>query len=124
MEVAVPRIPCRIFAGWLGARGWVKSFTAQAVPGAYLRVIEPGFVQIGSPVTVVHRPDHDITIGFVFRALTKETELLPRLLVADALPDEVKQRARQRASVQITTNARRQDRTKSGESQGSPVPRA
>jgi MOSC domain-containing protein YiiM len=101
LEVAVPRIPCRVFAGWLGERGWVKTFTARAIPGAYLRVVESGVVQVGDPITVVHRPGHDVTIGFVFRALTNESELLPRLLVAEALPDEAQQRARDRAPIDV-----------------------
>jgi hypothetical protein len=45
---------------------------------------------------VVDRPDHDVTIGLVFRALTLEPKLLPRLLDADALPEETKQVARRR----------------------------
>jgi MOSC domain-containing protein YiiM len=96
LEVAVPRIPCRQFAAWLGERGWVKTFTARAVPGAYLRVVEPGEIQAGEPVTVVHRPSHDVTIGMVFRAFTTESELLPDVLAAEALPEEAKRQARNR----------------------------
>lgn len=43
LEVSSPRIPCRTFAAWLNRRGWVKTFTAKAIPGAYLRVISPGW---------------------------------------------------------------------------------
>jgi MOSC domain-containing protein YiiM len=93
LEVSVPRIPCRNFAGWLGERGWVKTFTARAVPGAYLRVVTPGTVRAGDPVTVMHRPDHDVTIGLTFRALTTERDLLPRLLAADTLPAKVRRKA-------------------------------
>jgi MOSC domain-containing protein YiiM len=96
LEVSAPRIPCRVFAGWLGERGWVKTFTARAVPGTYLRVVEPGTVQASDPITVVHRPDHDVTTGLAFRALMNESDLLPRLLVAEALPDEVKELVRER----------------------------
>jgi MOSC domain-containing protein YiiM len=101
LEVAVPRIPCRVFAQWLGERGWVKTFTARAVPGAYLRVIEPGVIRSGDPIAVAHRPDHDVTINLAFRALTNESALLPRLLVADALPEEARQRARKRAPIEL-----------------------
>ena len=97
LEVCSPRIPCRTFAGWLGERGWVRIFTNRAVPGAYLRVIEPGFIESGYPLEIVHRPDHDVTVGLTFRALTTEPDLLPRLLVADALEEEAKDRARRRA---------------------------
>ncbi|TQJ00653.1 MOSC domain-containing protein YiiM [Amycolatopsis cihanbeyliensis] len=101
LEVAVPRVPCRVFAGWLGEHGWVKTFTARAVPGAYLRVIEPGIIQNGDPITVVHRPGHDVTISLVFRALTNESALLPRLLAAHALPDEAKERAHKRLPIAL-----------------------
>jgi MOSC domain-containing protein YiiM len=86
LEVSAPRIPCRTFAGWLGERGWIKTFTLRAVPGAYLRVVQPGHVRAGDEVRLVYSPPHDVTIGLVFRALTAEPELLPRLVAASALP--------------------------------------
>jgi MOSC domain-containing protein YiiM len=98
LEVSSPRIPCRTFATWLSIRGWVKTFTKAATPGAYLRVIETGTVRAGDSIVVVDRPDHDVTIGLVFRALTLEPELLPRILEADALPDEIKELARRRVT--------------------------
>jgi hypothetical protein len=39
-----------------------------------------------------------VTIGLTFRALTREPELLPRLLAADALPDKVKALATKRTA--------------------------
>ena len=72
------------------------AFTAAAVPGAYLRVLDAGPVRAGDLVEVVHRPAHDVTIGVVFRAMTKEPELLPRLVGIAALPDEIRQIARAR----------------------------
>jgi MOSC domain-containing protein YiiM len=77
---------------------WVKRFTERAIPGAYLRVITPGAVRAGDPVTLLHRPDHDVTIGVVFRALTREPDLLPRLLAADALPAKVRDLATRRTA--------------------------
>ena len=98
LEVTCPRIPCGTFQGWLGERGWIKRFTEEVRPGAYLRVVTPGSVGAGDPVEVVHRPGHDVTVALVFRATTLETELLPRLLVADALPEEDMARIRRRLS--------------------------
>jgi MOSC domain-containing protein YiiM len=98
LEVSSPRVPCRTFATWLSIRGWVKTFTKAATPGAYLRVIETGTVRAGDSIVVVDRPDHDVTIGLVFRALTLEPELLPRVLEADALPEEIKELARRRVT--------------------------
>jgi MOSC domain-containing protein YiiM len=89
LEVAAPRIPCRTFAGWLGERGWERRFTRRGASGAYLRVIAPGDVCASDPIEVVLRPPHDVTIGLMFRALTTEPALLPRLLAAgEALPQE------------------------------------
>ncbi|HSV65285.1 MAG TPA: MOSC domain-containing protein [Mycobacteriales bacterium] len=96
LEVAVPRIPCQMFADWIDERGWITAFIERGIPGAYLRVIEPGRIQAGDPVTVIHRPDHEVTIGLTFRALTKEPDLLPRLQPADALPADVKERVLRR----------------------------
>jgi MOSC domain-containing protein YiiM len=96
LEVCVPRIPCSTFVGWLGERGWIKTFTKRAVPGAYLRVLSPGHIASGDEVTVVERPAHQVTIGVVFRALTLEADLLPRLVDVAALPEDVRERARRR----------------------------
>lgn len=90
-EVAEVRIPCNVFKNWMGVSGfdnaaWVKKFTAEARPGPYLRVVEPGEITVGDQLTVVSKPDHDITVSFMFRAFTFERELMPRLLeVGDTL---------------------------------------
>ncbi len=91
-EVAHVRIPCRVFQGWLEVKGldsraWVKRFTAEARPGPYLRIVHPGTLQAGDELVVVREPDHDVTVSTMFRALTTERGLLPRLLaVGDAIP--------------------------------------
>lgn len=98
LEVAGARIPCRTFAGRLGERGWVRTFTQRAAPGAYLRVIEPGTVRAGDRLEVLHRPEHEVTVSFLFRALTTEPALLPRLAAAgDALPPATREKVLRRA---------------------------
>jgi MOSC domain-containing protein YiiM len=96
LEVSCPRIPCRTFAGWLAERGWIRRFTRAGRPGAYLRVVAPGPVRVGDAIDVIHRPAHDITIGVVFRALTREPLLLARVLAAGALPEAEQPAARLR----------------------------
>ncbi|MFJ1701968.1 MOSC domain-containing protein [Kitasatospora sp. NPDC088346] len=96
LEVSSPRIPCSTFARWLDERGWVKRFAQGALPGAYLRIVEPGVIRAGDPVTVEHRPDHDVTVELCFRALMTEARLLHRLVDVDALPEEVRELARKR----------------------------
>ncbi len=85
LEVADVRIPCNVFKNWMGVAGfddvaWVKRFTAEARPGPYLRVLEPGFVTAGDALEVVHRPNHDVTVSTMFRAFTTDRSLMPRLL--------------------------------------------
>jgi MOSC domain-containing protein YiiM len=95
LEVTSARIPCRTFAGWLEEQQWVRRFTERGAPGAYLRVIEPGRVRAGDEITVVHRPAHDVSIAMMFRAMTTEKSLQPRLTVAgDALPEGLLERLR------------------------------
>ena len=98
LEVAIPRLPCNTFAHWMAEQGWIKRFTARATPGAYLRVVTPGRIRAGDPVVVVSRPDHDVTIGVTFRAVTLEPELLPRLVDIAALPEDVRELASRRTA--------------------------
>jgi MOSC domain-containing protein YiiM len=98
LEASAPRIPCGTFQGWLARAGWIKRFTLAARPGAYLRVIEPGEIQAGDQIEIVHRPDHDVTVALSFRALTIEPDLLPRLLGVEALPRELRELAARRTA--------------------------
>jgi MOSC domain-containing protein YiiM len=87
LQVTAPRIPCSTFRGWMGEKGWAKTFTAAGRPGAYLSVVVPGTIMAGDPIEVVQQPAHDVSIGLVFRATTTERDLLPRLLAAEAYLD-------------------------------------
>jgi len=98
LEVTRPRVPCKTFEVRLGISGWIKTFTQGGTPGAYLRVVEPGTLRAGDAIELVDRPEHGVTIGTVFRALTLEPKLLPTILAADALPEEIKAKARRRAA--------------------------
>ncbi|MDZ4266944.1 MAG: MOSC domain-containing protein [Mycobacterium sp.] len=97
LEVTSPRTPCKTFSRWLDIPGWIKTFTAAAIPGAYFRVIEPGTLRAGDRIEVIARPDHSVTVGKVFRALMLEPDLLPTLAVADALPEKIKQQIARRS---------------------------
>lgn len=94
LEVSCPRIPCSVFAGWMDEPRWVRRFTAEGRPGAYLRVVEEGELGAGDAIEVVHRPEHGLTLGETFRALTGDRRLVPRLLDAPELPAESHEYAR------------------------------
>jgi MOSC domain-containing protein YiiM len=53
-------------------------------------------VSPGDEITVTSRPDHGITIGLVFRALTLEPQHLPEILRAEALPEPLRELAERR----------------------------
>jgi MOSC domain-containing protein YiiM len=90
LSVTAPRLPCRTFAVWLEQQGWVRIFTKRAIPGAYLRVVEPGIIEAGDRIEVIDRPPHTVTIGLLFRALTLEPHLRSRFDEAtDYLPDDL-----------------------------------
>ena len=79
LEVSAPRIPCANFERFWGVPQLVKRFTARGASGAYLRVLQAGDVGAGDPIEVVARPDHGITTGRAFRALTTQPYRLPEL---------------------------------------------
>jgi MOSC domain-containing protein YiiM len=104
-EVASCRIPCANFERFWGVPRLVKRFTARGTSGAYLRVLETGHVGEGDEVTVVHRPDHGITTGLLFRAYTTEKRRLPEIAPAlGHLP--VKDRAKVAARIAARIAAR------------------
>jgi MOSC domain-containing protein YiiM len=86
LQVSRPRFPCVVFQNWLAEPHWVKRFTDDGRPGAYLRVLEEGELGAGDEIVVETRPDHDVTIGLVFRAMTTDRSLAPRMLAAHDLP--------------------------------------
>ena len=92
VRVTSPRIPCSTFRGWVGEKGWLRTFTLVARPGAYLSIVTPGFIRAGDSIEVVHRPDHGVTVSIAYRATTTERELLPSLLAAgDDLDPELRE---------------------------------
>jgi MOSC domain-containing protein YiiM len=90
LQVSVPRIPCRTFAGWWQVPDLVKRFTAAGRPGAYLRVLEPGQITAGDAVELVDRPEHGVSVADLLAARAGDRSLLPRVRQV-ALPPVWKQ---------------------------------
>jgi MOSC domain-containing protein YiiM len=84
------RIPCATFQARMGEPRWVRTFTQENRPGAYLRVVASGDVRAGDRVEVVDRPAHGVTIALAFRAYLTERHLLPELLAINGLPDDLR----------------------------------
>lgn len=107
LEVVDVRIPCRVFANWvdrrgLDATGWIKRFSAVGRPGPYLRVLEEGTVEAGDEIVVAHRPAHDVTVTTMFRALTTDRAVLPRVLTVACLPPETRARAERYVAARLS----------------------
>ncbi|HTT52610.1 MAG TPA: MOSC domain-containing protein [Streptosporangiaceae bacterium] len=85
VQVRSVRIPCGVFAGWMGEqyaaqRGWVKRFAAAGRPGAYLKVLAEGRAGPGDPIEVLHRPTASVTVTEALRAYYGDAELMRRLV--------------------------------------------
>jgi MOSC domain-containing protein YiiM len=98
LQIAHVRIPCLTFKGWMGHSGydptaWVKRFVLAGRPGPYFRVLEEGVVQAGDEIEVLDRPDHGVTVAELFRAVTIQPSLLPRLLDVPGLKPWIYERA-------------------------------
>lgn len=97
LQTTFGRIPCATFQARMGEPQWVKRFTEQARPGAYLQVIESGEISPGDPIEVTFRPSHNVTIAEGFLAWTLEPELAEHVLAAEEyLHPEAAQRLRRR----------------------------
>jgi len=86
LQVTGARIPCGTFRGWIDERGWLKTFTREARPGPYMRVVELGHVEAGAELEVVHRPDHGVTAAMFFRAAMGERDLIEEVASVPDLP--------------------------------------
>ncbi len=67
IEITAPRIPCATLAARMGDPAFVKRFRAAERPGLYCRVIEPGRIQVGDPVTLERHAGPTITVNTLFR---------------------------------------------------------
>ncbi|WP_432948401.1 MOSC domain-containing protein [Kribbella sp. CA-253562] len=66
VEVRAPRIPCITFQHRMGIQSWVKRFHQAGRPGVYFKVRKTGTIAAGDPITVVSRPEHEVTAGVMF----------------------------------------------------------
>jgi len=70
LEVRKPRTPCHNFAMRMGIEGFHVDFNRTGRVGAMCRVLEPGLVREGDPITVEHRPGHEVSIGVLVTGMT------------------------------------------------------
>jgi MOSC domain-containing protein YiiM len=97
LEVRKPRTPCHNFSMRMGIEGFHVGFNRTGRVGAMCRVVRPGVVRAGDPVTVDFEPDHDVTIGVLVTGMTPDQAR--RLLASGtALTNAVRARAERHAA--------------------------
>lgn len=87
LEVSSPRIPCRVFAGFWDRPTLIKEFTDAGRPGAYLRIIEEGYLQGGDEIRIVHRPKHGITVADLFAARSGDRSKIAEIVKVPELSE-------------------------------------
>ena len=85
LEVSEPRIPCWRLAVRMSDDQFPRRFTEAARPGTYLRIAQEGDLGAGDEVRVISRPEHDLTIGDVFRIFARDRAEASRLLAVSQL---------------------------------------
>jgi len=93
LEVTAPRIPCVTLAARMGDPGFVNRFRQAERPGFYCRVIQPGWLQAGDPVSCEPYQGDTVTVLEMFRDFyeaERPVEMLRRYLAAPiAIRDRV-----------------------------------
>lgn len=80
LEVTAPRIPCNTLARRMEDSGFVKAFRAAERPGFYCRVLAPGDVAAGTPVTLKRHQGERVTMLEIFRVWFERRALSPERL--------------------------------------------
>jgi len=88
LEVAEPRIPCKVFSGFWDRPTLIKEFTEANRPGAYMRIVEEAMLEAGTPFEIVHRPAHGITIGDIYAAKSGAREKIAEIAAVTELSAE------------------------------------
>lgn len=91
IEVAQPRTPCRVFAGFWERPNLIKEFTEAGRPGAYLRIIQAGQVQQDDEIVLRGRPSHGITVVELFTARGEDRFRIFEILAGPESSDSVRQ---------------------------------
>lgn len=87
VEVSEPRVPCWRLGVRMNDKFFPRRFTRARRPGSYLRIAKEGDVGAGDEIRLVSRPDHDLTIGDVFRIYSGDHHEAERLLTVPQLSE-------------------------------------
>lgn len=101
LQVTQPRVPCFKLGIRMGDTDFVGRFHHSGRVGFYLRVLETGSVEAGSPIESVSRDPAALNIRDAMLALTKgprQQEIIAQALAIEALSEAWSQSLRKRQS--------------------------
>ena len=87
LEVSEPRVPCWRLGVRMNDKMFPRRFIEALRPGAYLRIIVEGDLGEGDEIRVVDRPEHDLTVGDVFRIFSRDRDEVERLVAVPQIPE-------------------------------------
>ncbi len=91
LEVSEPRVPCWRLGVRMGDKNFPRLFARAGRPGTYLRIVSEGDIGASDTIRVLDRPNHDISIGDVFRIFIRDRREAGRLLAVPQLSGAWKQ---------------------------------
>lgn len=80
LEVSEARMPCWKLGFRMSDKHFPRRFLAAGRPGAYLRILQEGDLGSGDEIRVVHRPQHDLTMGDLSRIYAGDRQEVERML--------------------------------------------
>ena len=80
----------------MGDKMFPRLFTKALRPGAYLRIIVEGDVGAGDAISIVSRPEHDLSIGDMFRIFSRDRDEVERFLAVPQMSAAWKRWAEER----------------------------
>ncbi len=98
LEVCQPRLPCSKLGLRFADLRMVKRFGQASRPGAYLRIVTEGELQVGDELTVVSRPSHEVTVALVADAILVNDALAAKAASAPELAEDLARHLRDQAA--------------------------
>ena len=80
LEVSEPRMPCWKLGVRMEDPQFLRQFTEAGRPGTYFRILVEGELGAGDGIEGVERPDHDVSVGDMFRIFTRDRGEAERFL--------------------------------------------
>jgi len=89
IQITQPREPCTTFAAKMGTADIMHQFIEHGRPGTYVRLLEPGHVNVGDTIELVEKATNSISIADFFKLLfeqEKNQEHLNCIIESEAVP--------------------------------------